>query len=116
MPAFANPLSHLEYSQSWPARGVGFPSLPPQAPQSNADSNGLFSEVLPCAQNRTSRAKFPVNPIIRRAVSTVTTCSSWVHPARVIRSFCHDADRRLMRYCRRNVSTKVATCSFKIRS
>ena len=38
-------------------RALGLPSLPPQAPQSNADSNGLFSEVLPWAQNRTSRAK-----------------------------------------------------------
>ena len=39
-------------------RALGFPSCPPQAPQSRADSNGLFSVVLPCAHKSTSRAKF----------------------------------------------------------
>jgi hypothetical protein len=67
-------------------RALGFPELPPQAPQSSAASNGLFSELLPWPQKNTSRAKFRVSPITRRTVSTVKICSLKVKPVRVIRS------------------------------
>ena len=94
-------------------RALGLPSLPPQAPQSRADSYGLFSEVLPCAQNRTSRAKCFVNPIMRKAVSTVSICSSRVKPVRVIRSLCREAARAFRSYCRRRVSTKLFSASIE---
>ncbi len=57
------------------ARAFGRPWLPPQAPQSRADAYGLFSEVLPCAQNTTAREKLVVNPMSRNPASTKYACS-----------------------------------------
>ena len=78
MPRFAKPLAYR-----WPvamaAKSAAF-SFPRsrRGPQSTLIPKGLFSVVLPWAQKSTNRAKFHTSPIMRKAVSAVSTCSSSV--------------------------------------
>ena len=68
-------------------RALGFPSLPPQAPQSSADSIRIIVGGAAMGAEEDDPREVHVSPIMRSAVSTVRTCSSSVKPVRVIRSF-----------------------------
>ncbi len=62
------------------ARPFGAPCLPPHAPQSCADSCGLFTEIDPCPQKTTSRAKWWVMPMLRSTASIRSACSTVSKP------------------------------------
>ena len=64
------------------ARALSAPRFPPQAPQSSEAACGLFSVVLPWPQRTTSGAKPRVSPIVVRAVSAKSACSSSGIPVR----------------------------------
>ena len=62
------------------ARPFGPPRAPPHAPQSWADSCGLFMLVDPCPSVNTSRAKPAVSPMSRSTRSAMAVISSRVNP------------------------------------
>ncbi len=60
------------------ARALGPPWAPPQAPQSWADSWGLFKLVEPCPNTNTRREKTDVMPISRKTFSAMVDISRTV--------------------------------------
>ena len=81
--------------------GVGITFIAPAGPAIERGFVGIILGGAAMGAKEHQPGEGVVNPIIRKAVSTVRVCSSRVNPVRVIRSLCLEAERALRSYCRR---------------